>query len=68
VVDQGWGADEVVVGVDATSATAAVYLPNGGPVTLRGTKQITLKCAIDLETRSEVKCCVDMADDKYRNR
>jgi len=63
VVDQGWGADEVVVGVDATSATAAVYLPNGGPVTLRGTKQITLKCAIDLETRSEVKCCVDMADE-----
>jgi hypothetical protein len=59
VVDQGWGADEVVVGVDVTSATAAVYLPNGGPVTLRGTKPITLKRAIDLETGKEVKCRVD---------
>ena len=59
VVDQGWGADEVVVGVDVTSATAAVYLPNGGPVTLGSTKRITLRNAIDLETGREVKCGVD---------
>jgi hypothetical protein len=61
VVDQGWGADEVVVGVDATGTTAVVYLPNGGPVTLRGTKRISLKCAIDLETGNEVKCGVNLA-------
>jgi hypothetical protein len=60
VVDQGWGADEVVVGVDANRATAVVYLPNGGPVTLRAAKPVTLKSAIDLETGGEVKSDVSV--------
>jgi hypothetical protein len=61
VADEGWGADEVVVGVDANTATAVVYLPNGGPVTLRGTKRVTLKSAIDLETGHEIKSSVSAA-------
>ena len=61
VADQGWGADEVVVGIDVNVATAVVYLPNGGPVTLRAKRPITLQSVIDLETGREVTSSVSVA-------
>ena len=50
MVDEGWGAADVVVGVDPEARAAAVYLPNGGPVTLRGRDKITLHRLVDLSS------------------
>jgi hypothetical protein len=63
VVDQGWGADEVVVGVDTNVGTAVVYLPNGGPVTLRGTSRLTVKGTVDPQTGKEIKSSVNVSGD-----
>jgi Protein of unknown function (DUF4038) len=48
VADDGWGADQVIIGADARSGTAAVYLPHGGPVTLRRKGGLRLRRVIDL--------------------
>jgi Protein of unknown function (DUF4038) len=55
VTDEGWGASEVVVGVDPDSRMAAVYLPNGGPVTLRAHRNVSVRRVVDLTTGADVK-------------
>jgi Protein of unknown function (DUF4038) len=63
VIDEGWGAAEVVVGVDGGARAAAVYLPNGGPVTLRGRGKITVHRVIDLSAGRDVRAdCTTIAD------
>jgi Protein of unknown function (DUF4038) len=55
VTDEGWGASDVVVGADPDSRMAAVYLPNGGPVTLRANGSLTLRRVVDLTTGKDVR-------------
>jgi hypothetical protein len=54
VIDEGWGADEVVIGLDSSARTAAVYLPNGRPVTLWAPGPITIRRVIDLGSGTDV--------------
>jgi len=49
VADTGWGADQVVVGADLGSGVAVVYLPHGGPVTLRRKTGFRLRKVVDLQ-------------------
>jgi Protein of unknown function (DUF4038) len=49
VTDTGWGADQVVVGADLQSGVVVVYLPHGGPVTLRREGGFRLRKVIDLQ-------------------
>ena len=66
VIDEGWGADEVVIGLDSSARTAAVYLPNGGPVTLRAPGPISIRRVIDLGSGTDVRAiCAAAGSDAW---
>ena len=66
VADEGWGADQVVIGIDAGAGTAAVYLPNGGPVELRHPGHLSLRRVVDLEHGRDARAtCVRSGDDRW---
>ncbi|HEX4093848.1 MAG TPA: DUF4038 domain-containing protein [Trebonia sp.] len=66
VADQGWGADQVIVGLGVDSSVAAVYLPNGGPVELRRRGPLRLRRLVDLEhARDGRAACARSADDRW---
>lgn len=48
VADEGWGAEDVVIGVAEGGHKAVVYLPNGGPVTLRAPGGLALERSVSL--------------------
>jgi hypothetical protein len=63
VAGEGWGADQVVIGVDPLSGTAAVYLPQGGPVELASSGPVRLRRVIDLARDQEGSAsCVRSGD------
>lgn len=66
VTDQGWGTDQVIIGLDAQSGTAAIYLPNGGPVELCRKGQLRLRRVLDLKRgRDGEAACTGSADDRW---
>ncbi len=66
VVDGAWGAADVSVGVDPEARTAAVYLPHGGPVTLRARDTVTVRRVVDLNAGKEVPAsCTTIAENTW---
>lgn len=66
VAGEGWGAGQVVIGADAGAGTAAVYLPNGGPVELRHPGHLRLRRVVDLEHGHDTRAtCVRSRDGQW---
>ncbi len=65
IADEGWGADQVVTGIDADSGVAAVYLPNGGPVELQRRRGLSLRRVVDLEHGRDAGATCTRSGDRW---